>query len=926
MHISWSISITNAHMQQLECALEDFMSIFDPANVQEQATKDGRNYIAGRLLDYGKPRGKGNIIDRCAVVLDCDDATSEGIKALCEAVKNLGVHSVVHSTYSSTPEAPRVRVVIPLKDNVVPGDYVSLCKALMAHLDMVEWDESCAQAERAMYMPAKPEGGDYWAIQTDGPLMDGLEWLKAHAPASKARKQRTSKGNVAKRDKRRNPKNDTGIQGAFNRAYTIEDAIEVFDLPYEPCDSEGRWTYYGSNSQGGLRLVEGREDLCISEHANTDPACFVDGNGSVRALSAFELCAVHLYGENDDTTVPPRERASMQAMAKRAAEDENVRGDGPIVDITWLLDGLDDVDMQADHAAEALRDELAYSEGLGWLAYYEDLGIWKCVSPSCALWRVAPVVRNWYYTAQLSNDDKFIKKVSKLRNNGTLRAILMHIEAKVTVPTDRFDKDPDLLCVRNGVVDLRTGKLMPHDPKYYMTQQTAVAYREGATHETWDEVLKALDPTERAWLQQWFGCGISGHQPRDREASVPILSGIGSNGKSLLVTGVMRTMGSYARVNSQDLLMPENRSAFAHAAVALRGLRLGLVEELPDGILNGNAVKMLACTPTLVAEAKYQMPFEFKTTHSLVVTTNSLPRLDESTDGVNRRLAVLRFPYHYVDSPKPGTDERLKDESLLDAIETHEVQEAVLAWLVAGARKYYAAGKHVGAPTKAMMAEKNVWLGDADTLGKFFNEMLIEDPESMIPLSHLYAAFCDNQRDSNGKPWNNSTLKNRMVSHRVFSKFKFGKIRTTGMSLYRDDFGNGPKAPKGSQVVGVRGVRFRTDADEIVELEGMYVEPEVVAPAPVVAPEPEALIPVEDIPAPTPHIAPEAKELERQKLIEELDGLACFVQQLPGGGEEVISLAYETGATSRQAPLDKLQAFKIRLEGALVRLTLQQRE
>jgi len=129
-------------------------------------------------------------------------------------------------------------------------------------------------------------------------------------------------------------------------------------------------------------------------------------------------------------------------------------------------------------------------------------------------------------------------------------------------------------------------------------------------------------------------------------------------------------------------------------------------------------------------------------------------------------------------------------------------------------------------------------------------------------------------------------------------------------------------------------LRFRTPADDELEaqvFEGEYVEPEEEVVAPVVVAEPapvktEALIPVEDIPAPTPHVAPEQEGVERQGLIEELDGLASFVQQLPGGYEEVNRLAYETGATSRQAPLGKLRAFKIRLEGALVRLTVLNRE
>lgn len=925
MIISWSTSITNAHMRELNCELEDFMDIFKPENVKEQHTKDGRNYIAGRLLDYSKPRGKGNVIDRCAVVLDCDDADQAGIKALCEGVRQLGCLSVVHSTYSSTPDKPRVRVVIPLKDVVVPGDYTALCKALMSHLSMVAWDESCAQTERAMYMPAKPEGGEYWAVETHGPLMDGQEWLKAHKP--KGRKARTSKGNIAKKDRKRKPENDTGIQGAFNRVYTIADAIEEFDLPYEP-GHEGRWTYYGSHTEGGLRLVEGREDLCISEHANTDPACFIDGNGSHRALSAFELCAVHLYGDDDDTTVPPRERASMQKMTKRAAEDEDVRAEFGApegvanIDIMWLREAAHRTRVVAMYVAEELRNRLAYVKGFGWVAYIPEKGLWEPIDEGGAVNRVNIVAEAWEQAAMVAGDETVVKKVRPFCGTRGARSILVHLQEMVTHDADDFDADPDLLCVRNGVVDLRTGKLMDHDPKYLMMKRTAVAYHENTTHEAWTKALEALDPAEREWFQRWLGCAVTGHQPRDREAGIPLLDGVGSNGKSLLVTGVVRAMGTYARVFSQDLLMPENSSAFAHAAVALKGLRLGLIEELRNGILNSIAVKMLSCTPTIVGEAKYQMPIEFKTTHSLMVTTNKLPRLDEGTDGVNRRLTVLHFPYHYVDSPKPGTNDRPIDESLLGAIETQEVQEAILAWLIAGACEYYAAGQHVQAPTEAMRAAKKEWMSGADVLTDFFDKMLIEDEESMIPWSHLYVAFCDNQRENNGAQWNNATLKNSVASHRIFSKFKFGKLRTTGMSLYRDKYGNGPVAPTGGRVAGLRGVRFRTPADD--ELEAQVFEPDeeiVVAPA-----EPEALIPVEDIPAPAPHVAPEAKELERQGLVEEINGLVEFVQALPGGYEEVDRLVEETGCRSPREPLGRLRAFKIRLEGALARLTILNRE
>lgn len=934
MIISVSANISEPLM--LECGLTtgQFMTIFKPENVREQPTKNGRNYIAGQLLDYSKPRGKDNVIDRCAVVLDCDDADKDSINKLVEGVRQLGVLSVVHSTYSSTPDKPRVRVVIPLKNVVVPGDYTSLCKALMSHLNMVAWDESCAQAERAMYMPSKPEGGDYWAKETEGPLMDGIEWMKTHTPAP-ARKARTSKGNIAKRDKKRHPENEAGVRGAFNRVYTIEDAIEEFDLPYEPC-REDRWTYHGSHTPGGLRLVEGREDLCISEHANSDPACFVDGNGSVRALSAFELCAVHLYGEDDDTSLPPRERASMQKMAEHAAEDAAVRAElgAPEgvanVDIAWLREAAHRTRVVAMHVAAELRDRLAYVKGFGWMAYIPEEGIWEPIDDGGAVNRVNMVAEAWERAAMAVGDETVMKKVRPFCGTHGGRSILVHLQEMVTHDADDFDADHDLLCVKNGVVDLRTSKLMPHDPKYLMMKRSRVNYVPGATRPAWSKALEALGADQRVWLQYWVGCALTGYQPDDRGAAVPFLVGSGSNGKSVIMTALARVFGDYGHVGSHDLLMPNGGRDLLRACAPLKGVRLCIMEEAPDKVIYGNALKQLAATPTMKGEYKFKNEFTFTPTHSLMVSTNNKLRIDEGTTAVERRLAILSFDYEYGECEDEKNKKRLADPNLLRELGTSEAQEATLAWGIEGAKMYFAAGQHVQAPTEAMRAAKDEWLGSADVLTSFFNEMLIEDPEAMIPWTHLCAAFADWQNKERGKAWNNATLKGRVSMHRLFSQFKFGKIRTTGMSVYRDEYGSGPVVPKGTQVCGLRGLRFRTDADgEPEAFEGEYVEPEpeVVVPVPVAPePEPEALLSAGDVPASTPHVVSEKEEVERQGLVEEIEGLVAFVHALPGGVEEVNRLVAETGCRSPREPLGKLRVFKIRLEGALVRLAVLNRE
>lgn len=899
MIITCSPSIRVAKMQARDLSLEAFLAAFDPQAVREQPAKDGPNYIAGRLLDYDRPRGKGNVIDRCAVVLDCDDADQAGIKALCEGVRGLGVLSVVHSTYSSTPDAPRVRVVIPLASPVVPGDYVSLCKGLMAHLSMVVWDESCAQAERAMYMPAKPVGGEYWAIRTDGPLMDGLEWLKDHAPAP-APKQRKTRGNVAKRDQKRRPKSDAGIRGAFNRVYTIEDAIETYDLPYEPC-RDGRWTLYGSHAEGGLRLVEGREDLCISEHANSDPAHFVDGNGSIRALSAFELCAVHLYGEDDDTSVPPRERASMEAMAKRAGEDEDVRAElgtvadgdvGEAADVSWLAGSVEDTYTQAQRAAYALRDRLAYTEGLGWLTYMSERGVWEVVHESAALNSIADVIRTWYRGAMLAGDADLIKRVGRLRHVSAARAILAHIPMMVSVPASGFDADPTLVCTPTGVVDLRTGELSPHAPHYRMTQCTAAPYVLGATHEAWSRALEALDSRERAWFQRWIGCGLTGYQPDDNGSATPILTGGGSNGKSVLMTGIARAFGGYAHMGAHALLTPDGGKDLLRAAASLRGVRLCYIEELPDGVMNGSAVKQMSATPTVKGEFKFKSEFEFTATHSLMVSANVMPRLDEGTDAVVRRLAVLPFHYRYVPRPSRRGD-KLADAGLLRALETREAQAAILAWAVEGARGYFAAGQHVLPATEDMQGAKDSWLNNVDALAGFFADRLVADEGGVMSWRLMYEMFADWQRENGGKVWNRATFKNRVVSHRLFAGMTAGKLRT----------------PEG-RVNGLRGVRERRPSDDFE------------APEPVCEPAGDALIGVGEVGEVTPHVAPERDEVERREVVEVIEALVDELCALPGGRDEVDRLVAETECRGVGAPLSVLWAFRIRLEGSVARMRL----
>lgn len=273
-----------------------------------EAVKDCGGYVAGRLK--GTARRKGQVEYRSAVTLDAD-AASETLPAI---VAGLGLRALVHSTYSHTRAHPRYRVIFPIMG---PGlseeEYPRVARGLMEALGEAQFDPGSTQPERLMFWPATANPDEYEVVECQGEtataqglLRDfgGLGPTPDHTPGSK-----------------RDPLGLPGVAGAFNRVYDMARAVETFHLPYDPVEGEpNRWHYTPAESEGGVIVYP--DGYVFSNHAS-DPAYG-------RALSMFDLVALHVYGGEDRAAgVPqstaPADRPSIQrAMREFAARPEIV--------------------------------------------------------------------------------------------------------------------------------------------------------------------------------------------------------------------------------------------------------------------------------------------------------------------------------------------------------------------------------------------------------------------------------------------------------------------------------------------------------------------------------------------------------------------------------------------------------------------------
>jgi P4 family phage/plasmid primase-like protien len=499
-----------------------------------------------------------------------------------------------------------------------------------------------------------------------------------------------------------------------------------------------------------------------------------------------------------------------------------------------------DTFLAADLVADELDGRFRYVEGgIGWLRWTGT--VWEAASER----HVSQLVQDWatdkYHAALDAEKKEHGRHGAEINGWRTAlgaskqASIIKQASARPGVLTDAndLDADPDLLNCPNGIVDLRTGVLTPHDPDKLMTKITGVEYRQGYTHPDWDKALEALPEDVRGWYQLRKGQAITGHMVPDD--LVVICQGGGSNGKTTcadtLVAAAGKRGGYYVKVAHRALLgnASENHPT---EMMDFMGARIAVLEETPEAKrLDVNRVKQLAGTDQITARKMRQDSVTFDATHSLFINTNHKPLVDETDHGTWRRLALLVFPYTYRKPGEPctGPNDRPGDPTLRERCKHHEgPRMAALAWMVEGARKWYAADKVMPPVPERVEQDTEEWRMDTDLVLKFIREHLEVDPNAHVWGDELRGEFNSWLAHQGHREWTEKTLVSRFLGHDECSRNGVDKKRlrkgTKGLSRpfdTEDPFDGITRPEPGGQYTAWLGFRFkRPDA-----------RPKVVSPA-----------------------------------------------------------------------------------------------
>ena len=317
------------------------------------------------------------------------------------------------------------------------------------------------------------------------------------------------------------------------------------------------------------------------------------------------------------------------------------------------------------------------------------------------------------------------------------------------VPPEKVNPDPDILNVQNGLLNLKTHEIEPHNPYYLSNVRIPVTYKADAAWEVDSAGETILNPesgnpkftTAGREIQRFIasvvpldtidltyemsGYCLSAQAKYDRGF---ILVGSGANGKGTLLNLISAMIGrdNISNVTAQDLCESRFKGA------ELFGKLANICADIPASpIQDTSQIKMITSGDSISAERKHQQPFQFRPFATLLFSANEIPRSRDKTHAFYRRWNFIPFPNKFE-----GQD---RDENLIARLTSPENLSALLCFSIAGLKRLWEQRNFsVSQSSDLIMDDYKV---SNDNVASFIEDEVTESPGSTIERKMLYDAY-----------------------------------------------------------------------------------------------------------------------------------------------------------------------------------------
>jgi putative DNA primase/helicase len=341
-------------------------------------------------------------------------------------------------------------------------------------------------------------------------------------------------------------------------------------------------------------------------------------------------------------------------------------------------------------------------------------------------------------------------------------------EAMLPISQEELNTDRYMLNCANGIVNLRTGELLPHDRNFYMTKNTHIEYDSNASCPTWVNFLENIMKDEEGnvkeelidFLQKAIGYTLTGDTS---EQVAFFLWGTGRNGKSTFINVVKDILGDYGKqTNSDTFTSKMNDNGINNDIARLHSARFVSAVESEDGQkLSEALIKQLTGGEPITARFLRKEFFEFLPEFKIFFTTNHKPIVKGDDEGIWRRIRLIPFT-HTI--PKEEVDRHLPEK-------LRKELPGILRWAVEGCIKWQQEGLSEPEEVKAATDE---YKEEMDLLSNFLSEHCVVLPDAKVAVNDIHKAYM-NWAEENGE----YPMKQRVFSSRLQMR-GFSKRKSTG--------------------------------------------------------------------------------------------------------------------------------------------------
>jgi P4 family phage/plasmid primase-like protien len=344
--------------------------------------------------------------------------------------------------------------------------------------------------------------------------------------------------------------------------------------------------------------------------------------------------------------------------------------------------------------------------------YIYKNGVYKCDSDGNIL--------RYLIKSMMVQEIITITKINRVYN-------LILANHKLTVGNEDVNQYPSYwINFKNGMLDVLTGEMHEHSPRYLSINQIPHNYvpNRDITETTFFKFLQSRIPDKenQQMLFEFMGYCMTKDVIFQK---FMILFGLGECGKSTIINFTTNMVG---KENTCSISLQQLGDRFTTAYLLFKTLNT-CGDMTNSALTDSGIIKKLSGDDCIKAEYKGGEVFFFWNHAKMMFSCNELPKvLDDKTNGFYRRLLIVRFSEsgEFI----PGLREKLSSESEF---------ESVISGCITALRNALSRGKIFESGSNFEEVEQ--LRADSDTVAAFIGDCATVDSDFKILRSDLYEYY-----------------------------------------------------------------------------------------------------------------------------------------------------------------------------------------